>query len=273
MEMSRVETSLTRLEAALREIIEGDASIPAVPQKLHRQVMRALVQALHREMKKIQSTNHRDKQPSLAPDLYTIILPASQATLLLNHPTTLNELAWKLEIYAARANLKFAGAPILRIVPDPGSSELHILVEYSHAGEGKSYTTETEDLPTSSEGAPAGRMPDAFLIVNGVSMYPLTSPVINIGSDPSNQLVITDPSVSPLHAQIRFSTGRFVVFDLDSRHGTYVNGHVVSSHALKPGDVIRLAGVPLVYGQETTPQLKYTMKMPAEPPALEVLEG
>ena len=44
--------------------------------------------------------------------------------------------------------------------------------------------------------------------------------------------------------------GRFVIFDLDSMGGTFVNDVAVSSHVLNPGDVIRLAGVPLVYGLE-----------------------
>jgi hypothetical protein len=45
----------------------------------------------------------------------------------------------------------------------------------------------------------------------------------------------------------------------------------VSSHKLNPGDVILLAGVPLVYGQEDAKQAGYTQELPVEPPALEVL--
>jgi pSer/pThr/pTyr-binding forkhead associated (FHA) protein len=114
-------------------------------------------------------------------------------------------------------------------------------------------------------------VPNAFLIVNGLSTYPLTQMVINIGCDPTNQLVLEDPRVSRMHAQLRFITDRFVIFDLDSKEGTFVNGVSITSHVLNPGDVIMLAGVPLVYGQETSSQLGYTQELPTEPPTPEVL--
>jgi pSer/pThr/pTyr-binding forkhead associated (FHA) protein len=41
-----------------------------------------------------------------------------------------------------------------------------------------------------------------------------------------------------------------VVFDLDSSGGTLVNGRRVLQQALQPGDVVSLAGVPLVFGQD-----------------------
>jgi pSer/pThr/pTyr-binding forkhead associated (FHA) protein len=53
--------------------------------------------------------------------------------------------------------------------------------------------------------------------------------------------------------------------------GTFVNEVAVSSHVLNPGDVIRLAGVPLVYGQEDASQVGYTQELRVEPPSPEVL--
>ena len=43
------------------------------------------------------------------------------------------------------------------------------------------------------------------------------------------------------------------MFDLNSTGGTQVNGKPVHQSHLAPGDVISLAGLPLVYGQEDTP--------------------
>ena len=160
---------------------------------------------------------------------------------------------------------------MLRVVPDPGMKEMHVQAEYSHIRLGDSYTTEMDGSALPSSLTANGMIPSAFLIVNGLSTYPLTLPVINIGSSPTNQLVLNDPNVSPLHAQLRLSTGHFVIFDLDSRQGTLVNGIVVMSHMLNPGDVIRLAGVPLVYGHETSAPMGYTQELPSVPPSLEVL--
>jgi pSer/pThr/pTyr-binding forkhead associated (FHA) protein len=268
--MSLVETSLARLEALLRALIEGEASLSGFPRNLHHQVTRALVRAMHAKMDQQKSRHGKDVPICLAPDLFTIVMPASQASLLVNQPAVLNRLAHKLENSADQAGYQLAGSPILRIVPDPDVKELIILAEYS---QGNSHTIEVDQIHASPEQRSEERIPDAFLIVNGVSTFPLHSTVINIGSAPDNQLVLNDPGISPFHAQIRFSSGRFEVFNLDSRQGTYVNGTAVSSRTLNAGDIIRLAGVLLVYGQEEINQLGYTQEIPAEPPAVEVLEG
>lgn len=57
--------------------------------------------------------------------------------------------------------------------------------------------------------------------------------------------------VSRTHAQLRAVHGHYVLFDLNSTGGTYVNGQRISQHALKAGDVISLSGVPLIYGEDT----------------------
>jgi len=66
--------------------------------------------------------------------------------------------------------------------------------------------------------------------------------------------VINDRRVSRQHAQIRAINGNFVLFDLNSSGGTFVNGDRINQRGLHPGDVISLAGVPLVYGQEKSAQ-------------------
>jgi len=94
---------------------------------------------------------------------------------------------------------------------------------------------------------------NAFLIVDGVKVFPLKQSVINIGRRLDNQLVIDDPRISRNHAQLRAIKGRFVIFDLNSTGGTFVNGQRTSQSVMYPGDVISLAGVPLVYGQDNPP--------------------
>jgi pSer/pThr/pTyr-binding forkhead associated (FHA) protein len=64
--------------------------------------------------------------------------------------------------------------------------------------------------------------------------------------------VIDDARISRTHAQLRVSRGQYVIFDLDSSGGTWVNGKQVRQQVLRPGDVVSLAGVPLVYGQESS---------------------
>ena len=52
--------------------------------------------------------------------------------------------------------------------------------------------------------------------------------VINIGRDPSNDLILNHPMVSRNHAHIIFKDSKRLIFDLNSANGTYVNGSKVN---------------------------------------------
>jgi pSer/pThr/pTyr-binding forkhead associated (FHA) protein len=92
---------------------------------------------------------------------------------------------------------------------------------------------------------------NAFLIVNGAEIFPLTKPVVNIGRMDDNDVVIANPHISRYHAQLRATEGRYVLVDLKSTGGTSVNGEKVTQIPIYPGDVISLSGVPLIYGQSS----------------------
>ncbi len=94
---------------------------------------------------------------------------------------------------------------------------------------------------------------DAFVIVDGIKVIPLNQPLIRIGRRLENNLVLDDPRVSRTHAEQRAINGRYVLFDLNSTGGTYVNGVKITQSVVYPGDVISLAGVNLVYGQKNPP--------------------
>ncbi len=63
---------------------------------------------------------------------------------------------------------------------------------------------------------------------------------ITIGRSPEADLVILDDKVSRLHCGIRLWDGDFVLKDLKSRNGTYVNGQRVETAKLHAGDRIRI---------------------------------
>ena len=69
----------------------------------------------------------------------------------------------------------------------------------------------------------------------------LDKPVINLGRQRDNDVIVDDPTVSRHHAQIRLRFGNYVLFDLGSSGGTTVNGHPVQERVLQSGDVIGLA--------------------------------
>ena len=63
---------------------------------------------------------------------------------------------------------------------------------------------------------------------------------LSIGSDPSNAVRLEDPSVAPKHCLITESSGGFLLRDLDSPSGTYVNGIPISERLLSFGDQISI---------------------------------
>jgi ABC transport system ATP-binding/permease protein len=61
-----------------------------------------------------------------------------------------------------------------------------------------------------------------------------------IGRDPKNDLAIDHPTVSRFHARIDRRQGDFVVTDLTSSNGTYINGQGVKSAVLRVNDDLRI---------------------------------
>ncbi|MEI8132226.1 MAG: FHA domain-containing protein [Leptolinea sp.] len=104
---------------------------------------------------------------------------------------------------------------------------------------------------------------NAFIIVNGLETILLTQLIFNIGRRLENDLIIEDARISREHSQIRAVKGQYVIFDLNSAGGTFVNSVRVSQQPLYPGDVISLAGIPLVYGED--PPASYSNTGPMQP--------
>jgi len=91
--------------------------------------------------------------------------------------------------------------------------------------------------------------PNAFLVVNS-QVFPLDRELTNIGRKLDNHVVIHDPRVSRTHAQVRIVNGQYLILDLDSTGGTFVNGQRVTKSVLYSNDAISLSGVPVKFVQD-----------------------
>jgi predicted component of type VI protein secretion system len=69
--------------------------------------------------------------------------------------------------------------------------------------------------------------------------YPLDKNEMFIGRDLSNDIVINDPEISRRHSRLFTQGNTFVLEDLGSTNGTFVNGQrLMGPNMLRPGDVI-----------------------------------
>jgi pSer/pThr/pTyr-binding forkhead associated (FHA) protein len=164
----------------------------------------------------------------------------------------IEELTSIIRTIAAESGLELTNSPVIQIWGDPALKPGDIRIEVPDE---ENPLAETRNAPPGeSRVEPEGTVPQsAFLIVGGVKVFPLTRSVINIGRRSDNHLAIDDPRISRYHAQLRAIRGRFVLFDLNSTGGTFVNGQRATQSVLYPGDVISLAGLSVIFGQDNPP--------------------
>jgi pSer/pThr/pTyr-binding forkhead associated (FHA) protein len=96
---------------------------------------------------------------------------------------------------------------------------------------------------------PAGSsQPRAWLEI-GATRYPLSPERTSIGRSRDNSIRLADERASRRHARVDLQQGTFVISDLDSANGTFVNGQRIQRHALRSGDEIRIGDTQLGFSQ------------------------
>ena len=108
-----------------------------------------------------------------------------------------------------------------------------------------------------AESLPPG---SALLVVrrgpNAGSRFLLDSDVTTAGRHPESDIFLDDVTVSRRHAEFRREAGVFVVRDVGSLNGTYVNRERVESATLANGDEVQVGKFRLVFlsGPKTATQ-------------------
>lgn len=90
----------------------------------------------------------------------------------------------------------------------------------------------------------------ALIVESGANegnWYRLGARTLTAGRDPANAIQIVDEKVSRKHFQIRQDEGLYLITDLKSHNGVYLNGHRMQEALLKEGDVIQVGETVLVY--------------------------
>jgi pSer/pThr/pTyr-binding forkhead associated (FHA) protein len=113
-----------------------------------------------------------------------------------------------------------------------------------------------EKLKETVHGIPAAPRPSgaalaSFLVRGGAlkgQRLGVKTPVVNIGRADYNDLVFPDESVSTTHAKLQRREGVWVLVDLDSTNGTFVEGDQLKGEvALAPGANVRFGEIATVF--------------------------
>ena len=256
---------LARLEAQIEQWIEGSLARLLAERLQAREVAIRLARAMEDHALPGVSGER------LAPTRYQIRLcPDDAVALQSESPDLIKSLTNELLIFARELDLTFPASPTISIEADETVEPNGISVVA--ASEPKSETQPMPALPNAELASALSAPPKAYLIIEGDKHVSLNRAVVTLGRRLDNTIILDDPRVSRHHAQLRQRYGRWVLYDLGSASGTFVNNHRIDECVLRAGDVISLAGVMLIYGEEEAEapdDTGYTTPLPNRPTSAE----
>jgi adenylate cyclase len=94
-------------------------------------------------------------------------------------------------------------------------------------------------------------MPKLIYKIEGEEhQYELIGEKASIGRMEGNDLILFDPTVSRRHAELAKKNAGWMLVDLASRNGLFLNGVKISEKMLKDGDEIKVGSFPLLYKED-----------------------
>lgn len=194
----------------------------------------------------------------LAPTHYWVLLnPADYSALLAQQPGLADDLARHLFDLAHQADFALPHPPTVNLTPEEDIPLHRVRVTARWQPVDSDKTEEiggsTLQMPLSTSPVPdADQVPATrpFLILGGQRHVPLSVATVSLGRSLDNDIIVDDARVSRRHAQLRRRYDRYVIYDLGSTGGTTINGYPVQECVLEAGDVISLAGVEIIYGED-----------------------
>jgi pSer/pThr/pTyr-binding forkhead associated (FHA) protein len=103
------------------------------------------------------------------------------------------------------------------------------------------------------------------LLLSDGRVYKLTRPFITMGRSATRDIIIPDPRVSRHHAVLRQVSESYILSDVGSTNGTFVNGRrIADTHVLQHGDSIRMGMITLLFQHEQYLQYEPVDKPPQQ---------
>lgn len=98
---------------------------------------------------------------------------------------------------------------------------------------------------------PYEKLTDFFIEIPSQNLKVSLPEFLTLGRDVSNAVIVHDPFVSTRHCRIERHQNKFILRDLRSRNGTFLNGSLISEAVLQPSDVITLGQTNILVQSKT----------------------
>jgi hypothetical protein len=233
---------LEQLEKRLQTLVESTIMVFPWGQT-QKSVAISLINALR--VKLISSSDSE----GFLPNVFTIKLNPDIYEILSSDSKWIEEVKQVLTDTASESGFHFSGPLSLELMPAEGyQQQQYELSAFSISN--KIEQTAILKIDPQKNSLPVNKTKKAFLMLQNQEIFHIDRGIIQIGRKKDNHLIIDDPTISRNHAQIRYIQNNYVIFDLNSTGGTFVNNKHISQSALYPGDVIKLAEYVLIYGEE-----------------------
>ena len=195
----------------------------------------------------------------LAPNQYTVALSADDfATFAPIRASLEQEMAQYLQKYAREHGYSTTAPPEVCLSADATLRRGHMVVtrQLTEPPPGAELPTEklerTQVMPQASDpvAAPSMAQPGEAYLTLGATTYPLRGADVSLGRGLENAIVLEDRRISRSHARLTANKGHWTIHDEGSTNGTFVNGRMVTQHALTAGDRVSLGGLEMVFHQQ-----------------------
>jgi hypothetical protein len=238
-----MKSPLERLEASFKELFEGKSSIQEWT-KDQPAAIRSLLLEIDRFL--ASSSSHSDTL-----SCQFVYYVNQDDFLVYGSESDMESMVSKvMNTLAAGHGISFPQNPTVKFVIKrsllPGQVEIKSVRTKNQTDGTGSYTAHTSP----AQSPEAETVEKAALLLADETIIYLSGPVTNLGRKSNNHIIFDDLRISRNHAQIRHIYEDYVLFDTGSSGGTFVNGERINQWKLKPGDVISLAGVKLIFSLE-----------------------
>jgi hypothetical protein len=236
-------TRFDRLEAQLRRLFENNLPKFFTGQQPEQSLVEQIVYLMRT------NTFVDDKGRVFAPDHYVVCMPADDLIELLLHRDVLEEINQSILEIGTSLGFTFSKQPQIELMEQSKDSIGNIKITANFSSTFPPLS-DTAAMTYDESKSGVTKLPEnAELIIDGKITFPLHKPVIDIGRHSNNDLVLSSPHISRHHAQLRAIKNHFVIFDVGSTGGVFVNGRRISQATLHAGDVIRIGPVNLIFNQ------------------------